>query len=594
MSDFGFPSQPSLFSRTLRELRELYVSSAQLCITDHPQLLAEFKGDFQQLMDDLHGALALKVYLTICEADRSWTEQERFLAEVLCHHLWSQWLKGGELSATMRRASDESIKLKWYSLVRPFDRIAPLRERVGELETLVVRLANIIARADGKLHENEAAAIRTVQQELQQHLRAIPIDAPEDHAEAEEHAAQAIEKLRDQADDIYAAAQGPTESSARVSDPAVRATAGLPSGGVGRPAPNKAKPIAKKDEKAVPPPVTVAEALAELDQLVGLDRIKHEVRTLTNLLKLQNRREAIGLPETDVSLHMVFTGNPGTGKTTVARIIGKIFAALGVLAKGHLIETDRSGLVAEYAGQTGPKTHKKVDEAMEGLLFIDEAYSLVATRGGEDPYGHEAVQALLKRAEDDRHKLVVILAGYPVEMLMLIKSNPGLSSRFNRQLEFDDYTPLELARIFGLMCQKNSYRVTRDTRLRVMLGFDHQYRHRDRHFGNGRAVRNLFEQAVRRMANRLAEIAELTEEQLCELHGVDIEFEDVPPEVFEAISGELKIHLGCPKCKHAKDVKAEFLGKEVKCPKCKEKFLAEWGEIVRNEERGARSEKAGP
>ena len=565
MSDFGFPSEGSLFSRTLRELSELYVSSAQLCITDYPQLLAEFQGDFLQLMDDLHKALALKVYLTICEADRSWSNQERFLAEVLCHHLWSQWLKDEQLATAMRRASDESLKLKWYSLVRPFDRIAPLRDRVGELETLVVRLANLIARADGRLHEQEAAAIRSIQQELSQHLRQIPIDAPEAQEEAEATAAQALEKLRKQADDIFSAAQKPGESKRKsvASDGAK---------------PISSKSAAKKDGAPVPAPVTVEEALAELDQLIGLERIKHEVRTLTNFLKLQQRREAIGLPETDVSLHMVFTGNPGTGKTTVARIIGKIFAALGVLAKGHLIETDRSGLVAEYAGQTGPKTNKKIDEAMEGLLFIDEAYSLVTARG-EDPYGHEAVQALLKRAEDDRDEIVIILAGYPVEMAMMLRSNPGMSSRFNRQLEFVDYKPLELARIFGLMCQKNHYKLTTDVRLRVMLGFDHEYQNRDRHFGNGRAVRNTFEQAVRRMANRLAEIAELSEEQLVELQGSDIEFEDVPAEVFAEVE-ELRVHLVCPKCQHAKDVKSEYLGQEVKCPKCKEKFLAEWGEIM--------------
>lgn len=559
MSNFGFPSQPSLFSRTLRELRELYVSSAQLCISEHPNLLAEFKGDFLQLMDDLHKALVLKVYLTICEADRRWSDQEKFLAEVLCHHLWSQWLKGDELASTLRRASDESIKLKWYSLVRPFDRIAPLRERVGELETLVVRMANIIARADGKLHEKEAAAVRSVQHELQQHLRLLSLDAPEDE-QAEEHSAQAIEKLRTQADEIFAASHKSDDRK-----PA-RAQTG-----------NK-RDDSKRDAQ-VQPPVSVEGALAELDQLIGLGRIKHEVRTLTNLLRLQQRRENIGLPETDVSLHMVFTGNPGTGKTTVARIIGKIFAALGVLKKGHLIETDRSGLVAEYAGQTGPKTNKKIDEAMEGLLFIDEAYSLIAKRG-EDPYGHEAVQALLKRAEDDRDEVVVILAGYPVEMQMLLRSNPGLSSRFNRQLEFDDYTPLELAQIFGFMCHKNHYRVTTDTRLRVMLGFDYEYRHRDRHFGNGRAARNLFEHAVRRMANRLAEVAELSEEQLVELHGADIEFDNVPADVFDAIGPDLKIHLQCPKCKHSKDAGSHYLGKEVKCPKCKEKFVAEWGEIV--------------
>src|SRR5262245_17493858 len=138
---------------------------------------------------------------------------------------------------------------------------------------------------------------------------------------------------------------------------------------------------------------------------------------------------------------MVFNGNPGTGKTTVARIVGKIFGAMGVLKKGQLIETDRSGLVAEYAGQTGPKTHKKIDEALDGVLFIDEAYTLIAS-DGEDPYGHEAVQTLLKRMEDDRERLVVILAGYPMEMAILLRSNPGLSSRFSRQLDFLDYTVL--------------------------------------------------------------------------------------------------------------------------------------------------------
>lgn len=563
MPGFDLPSQPSLFSRTLRELRELYVSSAQLCLTEHPELLAEFKGDFLQLMDDLHKALALKVYLAICEADRKWSDQEKFLAEVLCHHLWSQWLQGDELASTLRRASDESVKMKWYSLVRPFDRIAPLRERVGELETLVVRMANLIARADGKLHEKEAAAVRSVQQELQQHLRLLPLDAPGEES-SEESSAQAIEKLRKQADDIFSAAKKPGESKSPRPSKEGKKTDAAPG---------------NKQEAPLPPPVTVEEALAELDQLIGLERIKHEVRTLTNLLRLQQRREAIGLPETEVSLHMVFTGNPGTGKTTVARIIGKIYAALGVLAKGHLIETDRSGLVAEYAGQTGPKTNKKIDEAIDGLLFIDEAYSLIASRG-EDPYGHEAVQALLKRAEDDRDELVVILAGYPVEMLLLLRSNPGLSSRFSRQLEFDDYTPLELAQIFGLMCQKNHYTLTADTRLRVMLGFDYEYRHRDRHFGNGRAARNLFEHAVRRMANRLAEIPELTEAQLVELQGGDIEFENVPPEVFEAAGSELKIHLECPTCDHSKDVDPKIVGKQVTCPKCKQEFVAEWGEIV--------------
>src|SRR5690606_34649847 len=225
----------------------------------------------------------------------------------------------------------------------------------------------------------------------------------------------------------------------------------------------------------------LAEALVELDSLIGLSDVKHEVRTLANFLKVQRQRAEAGLPATSLTLDMVFGGNPGTGKTSVARIIGRIFSAMGVLQRGHLVETDRSGLVAEYAGQTGPKTNKKIDEALGGVLFIDEAYSLVA-ESGQDPYGDEAVQTLLKRMEDDRQRLVVILAGYPLPLERLLRSNPGLSSRFNRRLNFEDYRPAELGRIFQSMCERNQYMAPPLTRAKLMLGFDYLYRHRDEHF----------------------------------------------------------------------------------------------------------------
>ena len=327
--------------------------------------------------------------------------------------------------------------------------------------------------------------------------------------------------------------------------------------------------------------VSLEDALAELDRLIGLENIKHEVRTLTNFLKVQEQREEAGLPTTKLSLHMVFNGNPGTGKTTVARIVGKVFGAMGVLKKGHLIETDRSGLVAEYAGQTGPKTNKKIDEALDGVLFIDEAYTLISAEG-EDPFGHEAVQALLKRMEDDRKRLVVILAGYPVEMQMLLRSNPGLSSRFSRKLEFIDYTPLEMAKIFGLMCNKNHYKLRPLTRVKLLVGLDYLFERRDRHFGNGRLSRNVFEHAIRRMANRIANIPELSVEQLTMLEPDDIEFKKVPAEVFENLEADesRRFHIECSECDYTKDVPQKFLGQSVRCPKCENDFTADWGSLV--------------
>jgi tellurite resistance protein len=569
MPDATILSHDSLFRRTLDECRELYVSSATRCAQEFPQLLPQGKGkktlsaeQFIALMDDLHRALVLKVYFSVAEADKKWSSRERFLAEELFDHLWGQRLTGEELRTAARRLAEDATKLKWYSIVRPFDQIVPLRERVGTLETLVMRLANLVARADGELHANEAGIVKSIQDELRHHLRPIPIDEPNEHETTGAIGAQAIEKLKAEADDVYAATRpdGSKQQGARSTGQGAKTS----TPGSSLPAP------------------CLEDALAELDALIGLGKVKHEVRTLTNFLKLQRRRGEAGLPDTDISLHMVFTGNPGTGKTSVARILGKIFGAMGILEKGHLVETDRSGLVAEYAGQTGPRTNTKINEALDGVLFVDEAYSL-AVREAQDPYGDEAVQALLKRAEDDRGRLVVILAGYPKEMDDLLKSNPGLSSRFNRVLSFDDYSPLELARIFALLCEKNHYKVAAAARAKLMLGVTELYRRRDRHFGNGRAVRNLFEHAVRRMANRIADIRELKQEQLMLLEESDVEFQELPAEWMQAFAGrELQFRLACPGCAYGSDVPGQFLGQKVRCPKCKQDFLAEWGELATN------------
>ena len=275
---------------------------------------------------------------------------------------------------------------------------------------------------------------------------------------------------------------------------------------------------------------------------------------------------------------MVFAGNPGTGKTTVARIVGQILGAMGILKKGHLVETDRSGLVASYAGQTGPKTHKRVDEALDGVLFIDEAYSLIS-EGHEDAYGHEAVQALLKRMEDDRDRLMLILAGYTAPMERLLKSNPGLSSRCGTTLPFEDYTPGQLGRIFQLMCEKNHYKVPGPAQVRLLAGLHWLYQRRDEHFGNGRLVRDAFEGAVRRLGNRIANVTPLTKRLLTVFEPDDIDLPGCTPEQWKhLLGGSWQFQVQCGGCGKGSAVPAAYVGRRVACKPCGHRFRADWGE----------------
>jgi stage V sporulation protein K len=261
--------------------------------------------------------------------------------------------------------------------------------------------------------------------------------------------------------------------------------------------------------------------LEELDGFTGMEGIKKDVRTLINVLRIQKQRESQGLAVVKPSLHMVFTGPPGTGKTTVARIIGKIFKSLGVLEKGHMIETDRSGLVAGYLGQTAIKVDSVVNEAKDGVLFIDEAYTL-SQIDGQDSFGQEAIDTLLKRMEDMRECLVVIVAGYEEEMQRFIESNPGFKSRFNRYINFVDYTADELIEIFKTLVKKNHYIASDALISKLHAEFHKNYMKRDRTFGNGRYVRNVFEKTIENQSNRLAAIeGELTNEDLQLLTGDD-------------------------------------------------------------------------
>ena len=240
-----------------------------------------------------------------------------------------------------------------------------------------------------------------------------------------------------------------------------------------------------------------------LNNLIGLDKIKHDVRELTDFAKVQKARSDAGLKSVPVSLHLVFTGNPGTGKTTVARILAKLYKNIGILSKGQLVEVDRSGLVAGYVGQTAIKTQEQISAALGGVLFIDEAYALSQK---QDEFGRESIDTILKAMEDHRDDLIVIVAGYTEPMEEFINSNPGLRSRFNKYIEFPDYSLDELMGIFDLNCKKYDYIVEEETRNHVREKLAAEKLANRENFANARAVRNLFEDIITNQARRIAQM----------------------------------------------------------------------------------------
>ena len=302
-------------------------------------------------------------------------------------------------------------------------------------------------------------------------------------------------------------------------------------------APAKAAPEEKpqtqaasqEEEKPQEEQPTLEELLEQLDSLCGLEKVKADVKSLINLVKVRSMRREAGLPVPPMSLHLVFLGNPGTGKTTVARLLAQIYHVIGVLPKGQLVEVDRSGLVAGFVGQTALKTQEVVQKAMGGVLFIDEAYALVNQENGND-FGREAIEVLLKNMEDHRDELIVIVAGYAGLMEKFIHSNPGLESRFNKYLYFEDYNAAQLYDIFSSICKKNGYTLSQEGDAWVRRDLEELFANRDENFGNARDVRNLFEKAVSRQADRVAALESPTREQLMELLPQDLEDPEKPTE----------------------------------------------------------------
>lgn len=521
LDDSGDDSIDPKIKRVMLQLidqcESIFSMASQRAVTEFPNRIGPNVAEFREKMQDLFRGVLIKVFISIAWSDRYWSSAEKQAAQIILKRAWDVELCSDNLKQSLLHVAAKADTLQWAELLRPFTDIPELRDELPTLASVILRLANALAKIDREVSADELIQLEELKKTLRQIISADRGVLNESGSQAmTSSAVQQSESLKLD-EPMIELIHSTTAESSNAAKSKLR-DGSNPDSSTDGPKGAKSPELTPQQRQQM-----LEEGTRELDALIGLDSIKEDVKQLISFLKMQAARQQMNLPATPITLHTLFTGNPGTGKTTVARIIGKMLSGLGILHQGHTVEADRSALVAQYAGQTGPKTHACVDKALGGVLFIDEAYSLVA-ENSDDAYGTEAVQVLLKRMEDDRSQLVVVLAGYPEPMSQLVRSNPGLSSRFQRNFLFPDYTVDEMLKIFLGLCKKNQYKLTKDTAQKLHDKLSEIVAKKDEHFGNGRTVRNLFENALQRMASRVVDSSKLTEDLLTVLQPSDIEF----------------------------------------------------------------------
>ncbi len=524
LDDSGDDSIDPKIKRVMLQLidqsESIFSMASQRAVMEFPNRIGPSVAEFQEKMQDLFRGVLIKVFISIAWSDRHWSSAEKQAAQIILKRAWGVELCSDNLKQSLLHVAAKADTLQWTELLRPFTDIPELRDELPTLASVIVRLANALAKIDREVSADELVQLEELKKTLRQIISVAGSEGQSDSQSRSSSAVQQSQALKldePMIELIHATTADSNPATASAQQDRNSSSSGS-SSSAGEAKNAKAPELTPQQRQQM-----LEEGTRELEALIGLDSIKEDVKQLISFLKMQSARQQMNLPATPITLHTLFTGNPGTGKTTVARIIGKMLSGLGILHQGHTVEADRSALVAQYAGQTGPKTHACVDKALGGVLFIDEAYSLVA-ENSDDAYGTEAVQVLLKRMEDDRNQLVVVLAGYPEPMSQLVRSNPGLSSRFQRNFLFPDYTVDEMLKIFLGLCKKNQYKLTKETAQKLHDKLSEIVEKKDEHFGNGRTVRNLFENALQRMASRVVDSPKLTEDLLTVLQPSDIEF----------------------------------------------------------------------
>jgi tellurite resistance protein len=517
-------------AQAMQDCRQLYLS----CVPPVPGFQRAATQHLAVAQDRLHRGLLAKIYASIAEADGRWTYEEQRCVTALLQHVGVPW-SPNQLEETARKVARQGAKLDWPRLLQPFRAIPELRARTADLETVIVRIANLIAKADGLVAAKETAVLHAIQDEIRAELR-------------------------------FGAAAGPPPTVAH----GVPATVETDLPWVGTDVQHRAKRVNSDAGQFREP------SLRKLESLVGLRHVKQELRALADWAFLQNQRRQAKLPHEPTDTRFLFVGRAGTGKTQVAQLLSEILASSGVLKRGQLVEANGFDLVSREPADAAKIIKAKLREAIGGTLLIEYAGALFSAG---DLSTASVLRALRQNMIAHAGRLAVVLADHSDRLLNLLDRSGDWQSMFRRYWRFDDYRADELGQIFQFHCNRSQYQVTRLAQIKLLLGFDWQLRQDAERFAYGHGVQRVFERAVHQLAGRIAGISPLTKPLLTTFQDADIAFDGVPDHVLANLADSRRMFtIRCPGCESVNVVGSEFLGIRVECTRCQHRFVCAWGE----------------